>query len=230
MSIIGNPLWILGRGGSAIIHVQAFTGSTITIEKNSIVIAVLQPGEGIVNPDVSGASDWYYYVAHRDFGTLDITATYNGADKVGSVTVTDEIQYDVIMPTQRLLLYWGGESYGYTWDTNFTSSNCSFTLRTSTNRANLYASGGNYAHAAIHTTFDLTNYVTLGARVALSTDNANRNYVYAAETQWDHTFHVSRGTTGEMSLDISEKVGPHYIGMYTWYNHNFSINRLYLDP
>ena len=230
MSIIGNPLWILGRGGSAIIHVQAFTGSTITIEKNSIVIAILQPGEGIVNPDVSGASDWYYYVAHRDFGTLDITATYNGADKVGSVNVTDEIQYDIIMPTQRLWMYQSGDAYGYTWDTNFTASSCTFSVKDGNNRLNLYASGGNYAHAAIHTTFDLTNYVTFGARIGSRNDTANRNYIYAGETQWDHTFHMTSSNVGAISKDITELVGEHYIGLYTWYNHRFSVSQLYLDP
>lgn len=228
VSIYGNPIWLFRtKSSGAVLHIQAFTGSTITLSKNSIVIAVLPASAGIVNPDVTGASDWYYIVSSANFGLWNVSAEKEGNTKYGSANITSEIQYDVILPTQRLWVYYEGDTLGYIWDTNL-GSGATFNLQS--DRAELYAPASRYARAAIHTTFDLTNYNSLSENIVSRNNSDNRNYLYAGQTQWDESNHATRNSVGVATLDISGFTGEYYIGLYTWFSHRFAVNQIYLDP
>lgn len=88
-----------GGGGlsvnAAILHVQAPTGSTITLSKNNVVVKVLGPEKSHVNADNPANADWYYSVSSSNYGTWTVTATLSGVTGSDTVTIDSNEQYDL---------------------------------------------------------------------------------------------------------------------------------------
>lgn len=90
-----------GTGGlsvnSAVIHVNAPLGSTVSFSKSGVVVKTLAPGKGHVNADGETA-DYYYAINASSFGTWTMTASKTGETSVSeTVTVFAANEYDVTL-------------------------------------------------------------------------------------------------------------------------------------
>lgn len=76
---------------SALLHITAVVGSTITLSKNNIVIKILDSNKGHINANDSRLADWYYSISSSNYGDWSI--------EVDTVTKTINIdtnkQYDI---------------------------------------------------------------------------------------------------------------------------------------
>ena len=88
-----------GSGGlpahSAVIHVSATPGSTITFSKGGIVVKTLGPGKSHVNAASDSFADWYYAIGSSNYGTWTVTATLGTNTASDSVTISSNQQYDL---------------------------------------------------------------------------------------------------------------------------------------
>lgn len=99
MSLVFNMVGGDGGGGlspnSAVIHVTAPVGSTISFSKGGVVAKVLGPEKSHINADDATMADWYYSVSSSNYGTWTVTATLDADEASSTVTVSNNKQYDV---------------------------------------------------------------------------------------------------------------------------------------
>lgn len=90
-----------GGGGlspnSAVIHVTAPAGSTISFVKGSVAAKVLGPDNSHVNSADTSLADWYYSVSSSNYGTWTVTATLGTDTATATVTIDSNKQYDLSM-------------------------------------------------------------------------------------------------------------------------------------
>ena len=97
MSILGNSV-TLGGGltpGSAVIHVTAPAGSTISFAKGGVTVKELDASKSHVNATDSSLADWYYSVSSSNYGTWTVTASSSGRTAFKNITVDANRQYDL---------------------------------------------------------------------------------------------------------------------------------------
>ena len=79
----------------AVLHINAPTGSTITLSKGGVTVNVLEASKGHTSAKDSRLADWYYAISASNYGTWTVTASY-GEDSVSSSVAIDLVkQYDV---------------------------------------------------------------------------------------------------------------------------------------
>lgn len=102
MSLTLNMVGGGGGGGlsprSAVIHVTAPVGSTISFSKGGVVVKVIGPEKSHVNADNPTFADWYYAVSSSIYGTFTVSATDTaGITESKSVVVSANEQYDIVI-------------------------------------------------------------------------------------------------------------------------------------
>lgn len=113
-----SDAFILRSGGgnglspnSAVIHVTAPVGSTISFAKGGVVAKVLGPDKSHVNSADESLADWYYSVSVNNYGTWEISASLDADNTASaSVTVNSNEQYDVAL-TYLYYLYNKGNEF-----------------------------------------------------------------------------------------------------------------------
>ena len=93
---------LLRRGGalspcSAVIHVAAAVGSTVSFSKGGVVVRELGPGKAHPNAADNTLADWYCPVAPANYGAWTVTASLAGSTASAAVTVDSNKQYDVAL-------------------------------------------------------------------------------------------------------------------------------------
>ena len=92
---------IVRRGGSglsvhaAVLHVNAPTGSTITLAKGGVTVKVLDPSRSHVNAEKNTRADWYYCVSPGNYGTWTVTATRSSDTVSKTISIDSNVQYEV---------------------------------------------------------------------------------------------------------------------------------------
>ena len=82
---------------SAVIHVTAPVGSTISFSKGGVVAKVLGPEKSHVNAEDNTLADWYYSVSSSNYGAWSITATLSSYTASKTITIDNVRQYDVVL-------------------------------------------------------------------------------------------------------------------------------------
>lgn len=119
MALVFN---MVGGSGSfnpsnALIHVNAPLGSTISFEKNNVIVAIILPAKSFPNEDGITA-DYYYSIKSANYGTWTIISTDGTSTASKIITVNDNNQYDVTLIYSLILYNYGDtceeESGGWT--------------------------------------------------------------------------------------------------------------------
>lgn len=106
-----------GGGGlsprSAVIHVTAPVGSTISFSKGVVVAKVLGPEKSHVNAENTSLADWYYSVSPSNYGEWTVTATLGTDTASDTVTVNAANEYDVTLEYGLVLFNYGATDYAF---------------------------------------------------------------------------------------------------------------------
>ena len=95
----------------AVLHVYALTGSTITLEKDSIVVATLSASDGHTDTLNNLYSHWYYGISAANYG--DWTVEYDCSGITGSKTITiDDAELFTVFFEEQHYLYQTGTYTG----------------------------------------------------------------------------------------------------------------------
>ena len=91
-------IFVVGGGGlstsSAVLHINAPAGSTITLSNGGVTVKVLEASKGHTNSD-GVTADWYYSVSSGSYGEWTVTAAKNDDEVSKTVTINSADQYDV---------------------------------------------------------------------------------------------------------------------------------------
>lgn len=99
-----SDAYLVRRGGSgglspnsAVIHVTAPAGSTVSFAKGGVVAKVLGPDKSHVKASDSAFAEWYYAVSPDNYGEWTVTATKQSdqATESKTVTISENKQYDL---------------------------------------------------------------------------------------------------------------------------------------
>jgi hypothetical protein len=162
----GAKLTGTGGGGlpvnSAVIHVSAPAGSTITFSKGGVIVDTFGPDRQHINSSDAEKADWFYPVAPANYGAWTITAAITNLG-TGSydVTVSEAKVYDVVI-SFGYLIYRNGWQHGFALTTidNVFDPNTSYTVDSSANPPRATTIRGNWGFA-LNNNIDITNYNTL---------------------------------------------------------------------
>lgn len=133
---------------SAVIHVTAPVGSTISFSKGGVIVKTLGPEKSHVNAENNTLAEWYYAVSSSNYGSWTIAVSLNGSVVATStVAISENKDYQVYLAD--LVLYDATNGYHASYEHDFlkTPSGCTATdstgyiyLKTVANNANdLYA-------------------------------------------------------------------------------------------
>lgn len=113
--------YILRRGGSgglspnsAVIHVNAPTGSTITLTKGGITVKTIGPEKSHINSEYADYADWYIPISASNYGEWTVTATLGNDTASKTVTINDNKTYDVLLTFHIFVIRNGTLQSGYT--------------------------------------------------------------------------------------------------------------------
>ena len=96
-----SDAYLVRRGGgvlpvnAAVLHITAPVGSSITLVKGGVTVAVLASGKGHTNAADTTVADWYYAVDAGSYGDWTITAALSGKSSSKTVTINSKKEYDV---------------------------------------------------------------------------------------------------------------------------------------
>ena len=80
-----------GSGGlsvnSAVLRITAPVGSTITLTKGGVTVAMLAATKGHTNASDTTLADWYYSISSGNYGSWTVTAAKDGESASETVTV-----------------------------------------------------------------------------------------------------------------------------------------------
>lgn len=228
-----------GGGGlspnSAVIHVTAPVGSTISFAKGGVVAKVLGPEKSHVNSADASLADWYYSVSQNNYGMWTVTAEKDGFNQSKSVTISTNKQHDVSIYLPIYLYNQGDQATSITggWEVSSGVAASGYLKSTTnpvfaTSKVSLSLTGGAAdKSSAINTknAVDLTNYSTLNIAVTQSISNGGAYwsacsnstgyYVSDAAARADNYGDISKTT-----LDISSLTGLYYVffSILSWTN------------
>ena len=218
--------FIVRRGGggsfawdSAIIHIYAPAGSTVTVTNGSTEKTLKE------NVVVGADSEYIMVVKYADYGTWTITATLSGKTATQTVAVVDNVEYPVYI-IYGLVLYDGTlstqslrECTAVTGGWHGRNADTYYSLGTFTSGASFIQISRTGAQAVTAETvnkIDLTLFSTLKVKVTQRQTNmrlcvnANTPMGYNTES------YIDLPSTGEYSLDVSSLSGEYYVGIATW--------------
>lgn len=151
---------ISGGGGlstnDALLHINAPTGSTITLKKNSVTVATLAANQGHANID-GVTADWYYSVSSANYGTWAVTATKSGETATENVAINSNKQYDVTIE-YKLYIFKSGTGLNSSYTVNQTRSGSSYYIDTTSFGATSVSSGAMFYFTP---KVDITKYTKL---------------------------------------------------------------------
>lgn len=136
-----------GGGGlspnSAVIHVTAPVGSTISFAKGGVVAKVLGPDKSHVSSSDVSLAEWYYSVSSSNYGSWRVTATLDTDEAYSDIVVNSNKQYDVEI-TYHFYLYNKGEEFtdltgGWTGNGIFEKRSNGLFFQTTTNGSRSWA-------------------------------------------------------------------------------------------
>lgn len=97
-----SDAFLVRRGGSgglspnsAVIHVTAPAGSTISFAKGGVVAKVLGPDKSHVKASDNSLAEWYYAISPINYGEWTVTASLSGDTASDTVTISTNKQYDL---------------------------------------------------------------------------------------------------------------------------------------
>ena len=106
-----------GSGGlsvnSAVLRITAPVGSTITLTKGGVTVAMLAATKGHTNASDTTLADWYYSISSGNYGSWTVTAAKDGESASETVTVDNAKQYDVSLSYALYLISNGQLQSGY---------------------------------------------------------------------------------------------------------------------
>ena len=125
-----------GTGGlsvnSAVIHVNAPLGSTVTFSKGGVVVKTLAPGKGHVNADGETA-DYYFSISPSNYGVWDVEASLDGASAGDSIEILTNSQHDVLIryrvPAAYQAIEWLQTSTNAYFDTGIVPITTNYTTK-----------------------------------------------------------------------------------------------------
>ena len=212
-----------GSGGlslnSAVIHVTAPVGSTISFAKGSVTVATLAAGKGHTNASDTTLADWYYSISSGNYGSWTVTAAKDGESASETVTVDNAKQYDVSLSYALYLIRNGFFLGGYGFP-NTLRQNYMPTVTENALNGFLSVSHTSGNTGAVTDAIDVTDYTTMyveGYRDA--GDNScvgiwpSYGYATFANASSDKLAGCVLGTASAVqSLDISNIQGEKYVG------------------
>lgn len=137
-----------GTGGlsvnSAVIHVNAPLGSTVTFSKGGVVVKTLASGKGHANADGETA-DYYFSISPSNYGIWDVEASLDGASAGDSIEILTNSQHDVLIgyrvPAAYQAIEWLQTSNNAYFDTGIVPITTNYTTKVKVQVA--VADGGN---------------------------------------------------------------------------------------
>lgn len=215
-----SDAFLVRRGGSgglspnsAVIHVTALAGSTISFAKGGVVAKVLGPDKSHVKASDSSFAEWYYAISPSNYGEWTVTAIRSSdqATESKNVTVSENKQYDLEIIFRFYVFREGyGLPSGYTYKSTTTDTGGGIAV----NLNYIYLS--NYS-ICILPAVDITNYDVLNCTV---TEAASGGYGAIAIGNPDNIWNANLGnytaireitTPGTYTLDISGYTGTFFI-------------------
>ena len=125
-----------GTGGlsvnSAVIHVNAPLGSTVSFSKGGVVVKTLAPGKGHVNADGETA-DYYFSISPSNYGVWAVEASLDGASAGDSIEILTNSQHDVLIryrvPAAYQAIEWLQTSNNAYFDTGIVPITTNYTTK-----------------------------------------------------------------------------------------------------
>ena len=237
-----SDAYLVRRGGSgglspnsAVIHVTAPAGSSVSFAKGGVVAKVLGPDKSHVKASDSAFAEWYYAVSPDNYGEWTVNAIRQSDQETESktVTISENKQYDLEIIFRFYLFR---EGYGLTsgYSISYSTNGGSGAGGSSNlNRINLTYT----ASFAIKPSVDIKDYTLLcfnvaslyldaqnRCRIALSTDGAiwNGGINSGVADKWIND-------TGVTSSDISAYSGSYYAAGRCAGNSWINISDIYLS-
>lgn len=228
-----SDAFLVRRGGggsfawdSAIIHIYAPAGSTVTVTNGSTEKTLKE------NVVVGADSEYIFVVKNADFGTWTITASRNGKASTQIVAVANNVEY-LVHIVYELVLYdgslstqslrectavtggWHGTKQGtYYGDGEFHSES---------NQIRLYRASGRAITAEPLNVIDLTNYSTFKVFVNQQSGNLALRVNATSPVGIDPP-RTEITSTGWWTFDISSYTGDYYLGISVWGDGSASTN------
>lgn len=247
-----SDAFLVRRGGSgglspnsAVIHVISLAGSTISFEKNGVIVKVLGPDKQHINNLDSEYADWYYAVTSNFFGTWTVTSTNNEGNISQTISISDAKQYDVTLFYGNL--YWHGDEYiGITggWEPAEVYYSNGYKYRQpaytkASDYIRVVAAGYNGSEGCLGTVnkVDLTRYNSLKINITsiYNTSYAKSRIIVSSSNAGQVSAAATRQLTaqGASSLDISSLSGKYYILLCVGYIYNegcsFNFDKVWLE-
>lgn len=239
VTIFGVTGTLSGGGFSntdALLHINAPTGSTVTLSKGGVTVKVLTSSDAF--PNVDGVtSDYYYSVTSANYGTWTISISLNGDTVSDTVSVSETRQYDVIIDYKHYIFRSGvGQVLPFTSSVDGTN----VTVTIGTEYINIVKTSDSYSRCLVRTTnkVDISDYSTLSIRFILT----NR-YSYGPEfgiatnagsPGTKPSYVVSTGTITDTSsgvrtttLNISSYSSTYYVSW--WGSGSAKIYDIYME-
>lgn len=236
--------FIVRRGGagggiawdSAIIHVYAPAGSTVTAQKSGGTAVTLQ------EHTVSGAdSEYIHIVKIADYGTYTITATKSGETATETAVVNDNVEYPIRLSYNFYIIKNGAYQIPLTNVQGFTISISSVLLSGAAEAAFRTANKYDFSSSTY-------KYITVRFSAATSPHNYPLNLVVTDQTGSYENFinvnpnnppsgtilyakkqPITQSAVNELTLSLGTLTGSHYIGIGAGYIQNSSVLDLYLS-
>ena len=237
-----SDAYLVRRGGSgglspnsAVIHVTAPAGSTVSFAKGGVVAKVLGPDKSHVKASDSAFAEWYYAVSPDNYGEWTVTAIRQSdqATESKTVTISENKQYDLEIIFRFYLFR---EGYGLT---------NGYSISYSTNGGSGAGGSSNLnkisltytASFVIKPSIDITDYTLLCFNViSLTLDYQNRCWIALSTDGGIGNGGVNSSAanqyinnTGVISLDISAYSGSYYAAGSCGGNSWINISDIYLS-
>ena len=183
-----------GGGGlspnSAVIHVTAPVGSTISFAKGGVVAKVFGPDKSHVNSADASLADWYYSVSQNNYGTWTVTATLGTDTASDTVTIDSNEQYDLMLSflvpgAYQAVEYLQGTGTQYLATNFLTPNNFGFeieaalTITTGTSGGgyyNVFGGMNNNSNGIYFMTSNPGFYYKFNSRVTFNGDSSKHKY------------------------------------------------------
>lgn len=216
--------FIIGAGGeglsvnSAVLHVTAPAGSTVTFSKGGVAVRSLGPGRAHTNADGANA-DYYFPVAPANYGEWTVTATRGTDHTEAVVTVSTNQQYDVVLSYFLYLYQDGNECTAVSggWDGNGSYTKTAELIRS------IPPAGGwanvSTVHKVLFTGWNSLIFVFAGA-IACGSGGTNI-FLWAAESRI-----ANGGITEPSGAVASRKIGGNNNGLVTLETYAIDVSQL----
>lgn len=240
-------IFVVGGGGglspgSAVIHVTAPVGSTISFSKGGVVAKVLGPEKSHVNAADSTLADWYYSVSPNNYGTWTVTGALGTSTGSKNVTITSNREYGVTIQYQFWIHKVGdglSSDFSVSWTSgksgtvneneiscNYSDSFCCMVITPSIDLKDYSTLHFEYiktaAGSSVSESEGKAGYFGFASNTTTGPYSANLGFVYSTKPAISSSW-------ASASVDISAAQSSYYFKFCCWNNGRMGVRNVYLE-